>query len=345
MIDLGDGIIPENQLSLVQHFSALIIEGRLDQAQMLLNSLISANRFRSVNHVHNQLYRDVDASTATRGKRSIWDKDITRYQNSTGWIRQFFDDCFSPEEKSAIADISITRASSVASIGSCFATNISKHLRDQGMQNVHTLRVEEAVNSPRLIDLYLNPEKISDHEKKIWDDRFSVDSQNILNGLKNMDLLVLTFGVGFDFIDREGNILIDPTNLSQRLRDNEISLQAPTPGQQTEYIKSCIRKISETNPDLPVFVTLSPVPLSGFHGDYHVAVANTLSKANLAIAIQSARQETPFFYLPTFEIVTALYGMVENVPTWGEDGTSRHPKNPVIKDICSAFVDYLGLQN
>lgn len=339
VIDTGNANISKQQADLINTVSTSILEGRLDQAQLLLNSLNSSAPFRSVNHIHNQLYRETGEHK--KETRSIWDKDIESFKKSSLWIQDFFDKCFDQIEKDKIKNIKIVEQSSIASVGSCFATNFSKHLRKIGFQNIHTLRVEEAVNSPRLIDLYLNPEKIDKKDIDFWNERFSVSSQNIIESISNLDILILTFGVGFDFIDREKNLVINPNNISERIRNNEVYLQSPSVEEQADYISSCLKKISSVNPNLPVFVTLSPVPLSGFHGTHHVSIANTLSKSSLALAIHKAKETTPFIYLPIYEIVTSLAEIVTNEPVWGEDGTTRHPKSHLVELICRSFVDYI----
>tara|TARA_E500000318_G_C3566014_1_gene215670 strand:+ start:3007 stop:4050 length:1044 start_codon:yes stop_codon:yes gene_type:complete len=340
-INTGNTKISKQQLKTISTVSTLILEGKIDQAQIFLNTINDYTPFRSVNNIHNQLYKDVSLESDEHKKRSIWDKDIGEFQNSPEWIQNFFEKSFNSVEKHKIKNINITKNSSIASIGSCFATNFSKHLRKIGFQNVQTLRVEEAVNSPKLIDLYLNPEKIDDSDRESWNERFSVSSQNVLTSIKNLDLLILTFGVGFDFLDGNNKLVINTDNISERVRKNEIHLKSSPVDQQAKYIESCLHKISEINPNLPVFITLSPVPLSGFHGAHHVAIANTISKSSLSLAIHKAKENTPFFYLPIYEIVTSLSELVTQKPVWGEDGTTRHPKSDLVEKICRSFITYI----
>jgi hypothetical protein len=104
-----------------------------------------------------------------------------------------------------------------------------------------------------------------------------------------------------------------------------------------EQVSSCIESIRHLNSLAPILVTLSPVPLSGFFGPKHVIAANSISKANLLLAIESAKSQSDFIYVPTYEIVTNLAPILFKDKIWGEDGTSRHPNNNLIKSICDSF--------
>ena len=222
-------------------------------------------------------------------------------------------------------------------MGSCFATNLAKHLKEIGFKNAYTLRVEEAVNSPRLIDMYLNPDRVPSHQKDAWDGRFGVESKEIIDIIPKIDIFILTFGVGFDLVDNDDNLCLDLDSIKEKLRIGALKFRNPEVREQSNYICSCIESIRHHNSHAPILVTLSPVPLSGFFGPKNVIRANSISKANLLLAIESARSKSNFIYIPTYEIVTSLAPILFKEKIWGEDGTSRHPNNKLIKSICNSF--------
>lgn len=339
-IELGNVQVSQQQVEVIKGLITLITQNRSDQAQLLLSSYNAIAPLKRVNVVHNQLYGNQASNEPATGPRrkTVWDKEIARFQQDVNWIRNFIIESLGSDTYRQIRSLKLTTESNISSLGSCFATNISKHFRNIGFKNISTLRVEEAVNSPRLIDMYLSPEKVPANMRQTWDDRFGVESKEITKSIGMLDLLILTFGVGCDFIDANGDLVLDISNISDKLKNDDAFLRNPSVEEQAGYIQSCVEKIRQINPLLPIFITLSPVPLSGFYGETHVSIANTMSKAGVALAIHKARENVDVIYLPTYEIVTTLAPIVQNTVVWGEDGTTRHPKNELITEICKSFV-------
>ena len=152
-----------------------------------------------------------------------------------------------------------------------------------------------------------------------------------------------TFGVGLELRSTaSGDMDLDAHGAMERLRSGASAFVFPTVEEQAGHIVACLDAIARHAPALPVVITLSPVPLSGYFGELNVATANTLSKANLRQAIAMARVARPFIYAPIYEIVSSIAPCVMNTSVWGDGKTSRHPSPALVKDICSAFVDMLG---
>jgi hypothetical protein len=309
-----------------------ILSGRLDQLKLLLSDVDSSKKVNSINKIHDTLYKD-----SSDFNKTIWDHELNEINNSENWIYSTFLQMLSVNDKEILRNAKISKSSNIASLGSCFATNLARHLKTIGFKNAYTLRVEEAVNSPRLIDMYFNPDRVPSHHKDAWDSRFGIESKNIINIIPKIDIFILTFGVGFDLEDKDGNLCLDLDSIKEKLSIGALKFRNPEIQEQSNYICSCIESIRRLNSHAPVLVTLSPVPLSGFFGTKHVIRANSISKANLLLAIESAKSKSNFIYVPTYEIVTSLAPILYQDKIWGEDGTSRHPNNNLIKTICDSF--------
>jgi hypothetical protein len=323
------------------------VNDRWNEFRLLADHGKSRFGMMSVNHLHNELAavaeRSEPADAPPGAERSSWDEQMTRYIGYDGWVRMALNDLTSAADRERLRRLAISRESSVMSLGSCFANNLARELGALGFSKVATLRVEEAVNSPGLIRRYLNPQLIPADAKQAWDERFEVRSDLLLRSLVDARLLILTFGVGLELRSTaSGEMDLDVNGAMERLRSGESTFVFPTVAEQAGHIVACIDAISQHAPALPVVVTLSPVPLSGYYGELNVATANALSKSNLRQAIAMARNARPFIYAPIYEMVSSIAPGVMTTGVWGDGKTSRHPSPALVKDICSAFVDMLG---
>jgi hypothetical protein len=335
-IELGDVNITAKDKYLIDLCVSSILSGRLDQLKLMLADVDSSQKINSINKVHDALFK-----AAPDANRTIWDYELKKLKSDDDWIYSLMSSMIPDDEKEKIKKAKINKCSNIASLGSCFATNISKHLNTLNYKNTFTLRVEEAVNSPRLIDMYFNPDKVPSSQRGLWDARFGVESKYIIEIIPKIDIFILTFGVGWDLVDRNGDICLDLVSIGEKLTNGELNFRSPSIEEQSDYIYSCVQTIRKHNQNAPILVTLSPVPLSGFFGLEHVIRANAISKANLVLAIESAKLKAKYVYIPTYEVVTSIAPVLFQDNIWGEDGTTRHPNNELIRSICESFAKLL----
>ncbi|WP_295502601.1 GSCFA domain-containing protein [Limnohabitans sp. Rim8] len=335
-IDIGNNSIHEQDKRLIEACVNSIITGRIDQLKLILENVDSKKRINPINKVHNALYK-----SCSDEQKTIWDYEINSLTDDDSWIASSFYTILTDADRESIKAAKISQSSNIASLGSCFATNISNHLKNLNYKNTYTLRIEEAANSPRLIDLYFNPHRVPLDQKEDWDNRFGIQSKHITEILPKIDLFILTFGVGWDLVDKDNNICLNLNSVKSRLSNGELKFDNPKPEKQSEHISNCIQSIRNLNSTAPILITLSPVPLSGFFGLKHVYLANSISKSSLLLAIEDARKKSDFIYIPTYEIITSLAPILFKEKIWGEDGTSRHPNNKLIKLICESFINLL----
>lgn len=91
------------------------------------------------------------------------------------------------------------------------------------------------------------------------------------------------------------------------------------------------------NPSLQLVLTLSPIPLKATGLDRHVVISDTVSKANLRVAIDRfCRNHPEVVYFPSYEIVT-------RTPAWKFDDDHRHITDPgVVQQIMRTFMAAYG---
>ena len=335
-IDTGEKSLSNSEIRLIEVCVNSIVSGSFDQLRLLLSDIDSSKYRKRINKVHDALFK-----SESEGNKTIWDKEINSLNQDPNWVHSALFSMLSDNDKKVVKDAGINKSSNIASLGSCFATNISKHFKNLEFLNTYTLRVEEAVNSPRLIDMYFNPQRVPIEQKTEWDKRFGVESKHIINIIPKIDLFILTFGVGWDLVDENNNICLDLDSLSTRLMNGELRFDRPELSEQSGYISSCVESIRTLNPNAPILVTLSPVPLSGFVGRNHVLRANSISKSSLLLAIEDAKLKSDFIYIPTYEIITSLAPIMFREDIWGEDGTTRHPNSDLIRMVCESFIKLL----
>jgi hypothetical protein len=311
-------------------------ESKIDELKFILDQYIHP-KFSTINFLHHTLYDPNNKNFVGKINRTIWDKELKKLLSSKNWIEEMFNLSLCDEDISIIKKIKLSKKSDIASIGSCFARNISNQFMSLGYSNVFTIGIEENANSPRLLNaVYLNS-NFKKKPKEI-DYRVGFKNENFARLVERLDLLIITFGVGFDLVNRKTNEIIADTNVFENIKSGEYIFKFPTIQEQSNYISSSIKNIRKINSNLPIFVTVSPVPLSGYVGDHHVFTANAISKSNLILSVQEAKKLANFIYIPTYELITSLAPAVMNGCLWGDTKTKRHPNENLVKEICKAFI-------
>ena len=95
------------------------------------------------------------------------------------------------------------------------------------------------------------------------------------------------------------------------------------------------------NPDAPIVLTLSPVPLNATFRGISCVAADCVSKSTLRVALDGVvgRGLENVYYWPSFEIVRWVGGHVP-WPAYGFNrGDSRHVTRYLVAQIIDAFVE------
>jgi hypothetical protein len=338
-IDTGKFELSEEKKKLILEITRLVGTGRLDQLRYILSKLSRLDLVSSsVSHVHNELFTEKNKLLIDKNKRTIWDEQITLLKNEKAWTNKLFQMMINEYDRKIIQKHQINKSTEIASIGSCFATNISLHLKKMGYMNTSTLRVEEAINSPSLICMYLNSEQIKERDREIWDARFGIESKKMLQMIPDFKIIILTFGVSWDLVDEDNNIIVNPINIFNGIKENIYRFKKLNVEEQSYKIIECIQKIKKLNSTALIFVSISPVPLSGYIGELNVIEANLLSKSNLIEAVNIAKSKENFIYLPVYEAIHSIAPLMGIDRIWGDQESIRHPHRSIIEMICTSFV-------
>jgi hypothetical protein len=147
-------------------------------------------------------------------------------------------------------------------------------------------------------------------------------------------LVVITLGLIETFFDTTTDLYANSTpsisNAKGRFRFRVLSHE-----QVLDALKESRQLLVERgHPDVQIFVTVSPVPLSATFTDEDVVVANTLGKSLLrAAAGEWSGRHDNVHYFPAYEIVLNS----QRDLAWEQDG--RHVRHELVQHIMQRFVD------
>ncbi|MGE3334764.1 MAG: GSCFA domain-containing protein [Rhodospirillaceae bacterium] len=239
----------------------------------------------------------------------------------------------------------LPRTSSIFTIGSCFAQTIHEALKAAGIISRH-LMLAEAVNTPPCALLLL--ERLRGKEGKTIG-HFNED--RIINPAKMFELrgylpsasaFILTLGVALQPFHEDGLPIIHVTKstVGPKWRTLGNSFHMLSVDEIRSYIERSIESIRAMRPNLPVILTLSPVPLMSSVDHPAPVVQDCISKSNIraAIAMTMEEQIPDVYYWPSFEIVRWLGGHVG--PFFGiEEQDQRHVAPSCVKAITDLFIE------
>ena len=111
-----------------------------------------------------------------------------------------------------------------------------------------------------------------------------------------------------------------------------------TVAENERNIREIVDLVRTINPEAPVVLTLSPVPLQATFRDISCVTADCVSKSVLRVALDDFMSENPenVYYWPSFELVK-WGGAVFDWRAYGAD--ARHVHRYLVDCIVTAFVD------
>lgn len=249
----------------------------------------------------------------------------------------------------------LSRGARVLTIGSCFAQEVAAWLRRErgeegeregifafgaGFVNTFTLRRmigwalgrEEASGT-----LYMEGRGGSGDIRRLV--RMPVDEEMRASSramLESADALVVTLGLSEVWEDAvSGEVFFGaiPERVFDPMRHR---FRVTTVDENWRNIELLVGHLRESGLDMPVVVTLSPVPLIATFRPVSAMTASSVSKAILRVAIdEMMRHRAPrhggLYYFPAFEIVTDVFGPA------GYLDDRRHVRRDVVDVIMRAF--------
>lgn len=273
------------------------------------------------------------------------------------------DYCFWPRAMSNLApwqinpvtrSVQIKEGEKIATIGSCFAQHISRHISSigldyfvpecppEGMDENEAKRRNFKVFSARYGNVYTVRQTLQLFERafgefipnennwkkgkkfvdafrpQIEPDGFSTEeeckhSREIHLGyvreiFEKSDWLVFTLGLTEAWRSRlDGAIYPIAPGVAGGSYDPELhEFINFTAEEVRKDLFSLIEKVTNINPRIKFFLTVSPVPLMATYENRHVWVSTTFSKAALRVAVDEAeRKYNNVIYFPSYEIITS----------------------------------------
>jgi hypothetical protein len=236
----------------------------------------------------------------------------------------------------------MTRASKVASLGSCFANEIYKVLKARNMQAEHIF-MDETWNSAFALSTFfewiINNAPIPPH----FADTTGIDNhqiQEVRQRLSTAEVFILTFGLSLCTYDEVGNLYITKTSADEGADASTKKVMRQTTVEENEAaILHCIKLLRTLCPNAAIVLTLSPVPLIGSISHNASVPSNMISKSVLRIALDKVmwRRVDGVYYWPSYEIVNWYGNHVERA--YGDDDRdARHVRQKVVDTIADQFL-------
>ncbi len=200
------------------------------------------------------------------------------------------------------------------SFGSCFATEIAAYLSALGADS-RTTTLTEDVNSPV-------------NNLRMLRRVFELNEDAIADGIHNASDIIVTLGNVFYLMD--GNHIVLDHSKTAELREQSLGDVI----EDIHEILSLLRLHSEAR----IFVTVSPVPISGYRGERYASAmeADCASKCRLRAALAEVNPQW-FTYLPLFEVFKWLPPH-QAFPTFGtDDGSARHISREQIRLVMESL--------
>ena len=235
----------------------------------------------------------------------------------------------------------------ILTFGSCFATHLARNLRTKGV-NVNTLRIEELVNSPLAVLDFLHWLYDSDLCcNQNFFNEYLVDSKDQYRlMITDATHIVLTVGVAY-FFERNSKIYLSNRGNYVDLLEQGIICQRILSIQECQdSLKKILELLRLKNKVIEIYLSLSPVPLSGIYKNGSILASDVLSKATIRLAINDVVNNSKVYYWPSFEIVKWLAPHVPSrygFDTFGEDdGITRHPSDWVVNLMVEKFLENIA---
>ena len=241
------------------------------------------------------------------------------------------------------------RDSSVLTMGSCFAQNLRNYLAERGLQS-DWLFVPPGLNNTfalrNFIDWCLTGERGSD---AYWYDQHEqggavrwqppAEHEAYRRVLRDMSGMVLTVGLAEVWYDTEGSGVFwrgVPKSIYDPKRHK---CRVSTVQENVDNLSHIVRALRSLRLDLPIVVTLSPIPLKATFDRPSIITADCVSKSTLRVAIHELMQQDhdKLYYWPSFEIVRWLGSHIEEA-LFGEDGNARHINRRTVRFILETFI-------
>jgi hypothetical protein len=237
-------------------------------------------------------------------------------------------------------------------LGSCFAENLAKRLRERGYE-VRSEAIGEEVNSTRANRALVEwvAQGVIDGPTAAMSDAYGeATRQRMREWIAAADVFVLTIGVAPTFVDKEtGEFTFmyarSPTARDHFMRANV--MRTSTVQENVDNIRRVIEVVRGMSERDPRFVlTVSPVPLAATSEYGSPVIADCVSKSTLRVACEEVMRSAGdrVHYWPSFEIVRWLGPLMQRPAYAEDDENTRHVSNWLVELIIKNFVEWHSVE-
>ncbi|MEQ8394675.1 GSCFA domain-containing protein [Thalassobaculum sp.] len=237
----------------------------------------------------------------------------------------------------------------VIAFGSCFAGRIRKWLTEAGRLS-RQIEVPEGLNNSFAIRQFFEWTLTGDQSTQdYWIDKnedgslvqrgVDEEREKFFEPMRNAGGFVLTYGLSEVWRDRRTGGVFWRGIPEARYMPDRHSFEVSTVEENVENIRRVIELVRTHCGDIPIILTLSPVPLTATMRENSIFASDCESKSILRVAIgQILREQRPsVYYWPAFEAVRWLGGHIEG-RSFGEDNNPFHPSDRIVKRVIDLFV-------
>ncbi len=228
----------------------------------------------------------------------------------------------------------------VFTLGSCFAENINDALVRAGYNSTY-LAVSEMTNTPAFANLLVNRLRarhlgglVGETSEHVIPEEALVD---VRAALPQAAAFIVTLGVAIQpFNDDKPAFFTSWSPLTKKtLLGTEWRMLSVD--EILNYTRSTVTGLRALRPGIPIFLTLSPIPLMNSLIHPSVIAQDCVSKSRIRVAIDDLMDEAipDLFYWPSFEIVRWLGGHVG--PFFGTGGVDQRHVAPEILDLITGL--------
>jgi hypothetical protein len=236
-------------------------------------------------------------------------------------------------------------------MGSCFAQELRDHLSERGFASGNFWIPSGLNNTFAILDFIswcvtgsdtgagFRYDRFDDGRIRQWLPQEKRDRYE--RHLREAGAFVFTFGLAEVWQDAEtGGVFW--RGIPEKIFDADRHVFRLTTVEENEQnIVRLVELIRSVNPDAPIVLTLSPVPLMATFRGQSCVTADAISKSVLRVAIDlvASRGLPGVYYWPSFEVVRWAGGHLP-YPAYGvPDRRARHVTRYLVAEIIDAFVE------
>ena len=239
---------------------------------------------------------------------------------------------------------------SVVTIGSCFARELRHYLSSAGVDASRFLVPPGLNNTFAILDFFswcatgeqtgagFRYERVAGGEIKEWTPEHKRKSYS--EAFAKTGVFVFTIGLAEVWQDRETGGVFWRGIPDEIFDEGRHVFRLTTVAENTHNLRTLIDMVRAMNPDAPIVLTLSPVPLAATFRDISCVTADCVSKSVLRVALDEVMTDKRpgVYYWPSFEIVKWLGANLPR-PSYGWKNKSRGVSREIVGLIMDEFVE------